>query len=95
MRADQVVDLLAEFTSPAAQRGARILLHEMTTAHWTVVAGIHRSPHDPTPHITVEVRRRRYHLRLDRQQCIFDIVSTVDDEHQRLGGNKPWVGPGG
>jgi hypothetical protein len=94
IRADHVVDLLAERTSPAAQRGARCLLQDMPGRAWTVIASIHRSPDDSTPHITIQVRGRNYHLRLDGNECVFDITATVAGQRQRPAGSMPWVGPG-
>lgn len=90
----EVVDLLAESTSPAAQRGARVLLGQMAAAPWSVVRGAHRSASDPSPHGLIDVDRTRYHLRPDGQMKIFDITNVVDKQMQRPSGNKLWVGPG-
>src|SRR5262245_30379510 len=74
IRAELVVDMMVESTSPAAQRGARELLRNMSCTPWRVVAAVHSSQADATRHITVEVGRTRYHLRLDGRGCIFDIT---------------------
>ena len=91
---DAVVDLLAESTSPAAQRGARILLSQMGTLPWEVIRGAHRSSDDPSLHITIAIAATRYHLRLDARSCVFDITHVVGNKTHRLAGPKPWVGPG-
>jgi hypothetical protein len=93
MRAAEVVDLLANRTSPRAQPGARKLLNDMATGPWRVVSPIHNSG-DGTPHLTVELNRDRYHLRMDAQGCVFDITATIAGQRQRPSGNKPWVPPG-
>jgi len=94
IRADRVVDLLVNATSPAAQRGARDLLRQMGLAPWMVIANIHQSEDDNTPHITIEVGRQRYHLRLDIRGCTFDITVVDDGETVRPSGHRPWVRPG-
>jgi hypothetical protein len=91
---DAVVDLLAGSTSPAAQPGARNLLHQMSADPWRVIRGAHPSPEDPTPHVTIETAAARYHLRLDGRSCIFDITRVVRGRTQRPAGRNPWVGPG-
>lgn len=91
---DDVVDWLAERTSPAAQRGARALLRMMSHTRWQVVAAVHTNERDLTRHLTIEIRRTRYHLRLDRRGCIFDITILDGDNIQRPSGNRPWVRPG-
>jgi hypothetical protein len=74
--ADEVVDLLANRTSPRAQPGARNLLGEMAIHDWAVTAAPHRVGYggDLTRHITVSVNGRQYHLRLDMSGNIFDIT---------------------
>jgi len=91
---DEVVDLLAESTSPAAQRGARALLRIMRDTRWHVVAAVHTSEADSTRHLTIEARKTRYHLRLDGRGCIFDITVMDGDNVERPAGNRPWVRPG-
>ena len=91
---DAVVDLLAETTSPAAQPGARDLLQQMSTTTWRVIRGAHTSADDGTPHVTIEVGRTRYHLRLDGRGCIFDITRVVAAQVQRPAGRNPWEPPG-
>jgi hypothetical protein len=94
-RVDDVVDLLAESTSPAAQPMARIVLEEMGTGLWRVIRGAHRSPGDGTWHVLVDVGGKRYHLRLDGQDCVFDITRMVGDVLYRPGGRPPpWTPPG-
>jgi hypothetical protein len=92
----QVVDLLAERTSPGAQSGARDLLQEMARGQWTVTAAVHPGGFggDVTPHVTVEVRRRQYHLRLDQSGNVFDITYRDAQGARRLSGRLPWVPPG-
>src|SRR5688500_10271067 len=70
---DDLVGLLADRTSPAAQRASRAILRDMSLAAWCVVAAIHSNKRDPTPHIRVSVGGIEYHLRLDARGCIFDI----------------------
>jgi len=94
IRSDKVVDLLAASTSPAAQRGARQVLRAMAATPWRVVAAVHTNRHDMTRHITIEVGRTRYHLRLDARGSIFDITTVLGEEIQRVSGNRPWVRPG-
>ena len=94
IQVDAVVDLLVGSTSPAAQPGARILLQQMSTVPWRVIRGAHRSPDDPSLHVTIAIAATRYHLRLDGKSCVFDITHVVGDQTQRPSGNKPWVGPG-
>jgi hypothetical protein len=91
---DEVVDLLAESTSPGAQPGARRLLQQMSTALWRLIRGAHASQDDATPHVTIALGRTRYHLRLDGRQCVFDITHFVDEDLQRLSGHDPWTPPG-
>jgi hypothetical protein len=91
---DEVVDLLAERTSPAAQRGARALLRIMRDRRWHVSAAVHTNEDDSTPHLTVAVRGVGYHLRLDGRGCIFDITMMDGDGVERPSGNRPWVRPG-
>jgi hypothetical protein len=91
---NEVVDLLATSTSPAAQPGARSLLQAMATGPWRVIRGAHRSQDDPTPHVTVVVGGVRYHLRLDARACVFDITRVVGQQTQRPAGHAPWVRPG-
>lgn len=91
---DAVVDLLAESTSPAAQPGARNLLQQMSTVPWQLIRGAHRSPDDPSLHVTIAVAATRYHLRLDARSCVFDITRVVADQTERAAGRQPWVGPG-
>jgi hypothetical protein len=91
---DAVIDLLAESTAPAAQPGARKLLQQLSTTPWRLIRGAHRSPHDLTLHVTVEIAGTRYHLRLDRNLCVFDITRVLGDQTQRPAGHEPWVGPG-
>jgi hypothetical protein len=93
MRASRVVDLLVESTSPAAQRGVKLLLRMMNQTVWYVVRGVHVSQRDPTPHITIEIDDR-YHLRLDRNGCIFDITYWDGNQNVRLAGHRPWIRPG-
>jgi hypothetical protein len=93
-RADDVVDLLANATSPRAQPLARELLREMGSGPWKVIRGAHSSTSDPTPHVLVEVSGHRYHLRLDGQGCVFDITKGGNESDQRGGWPAPWVGPG-
>jgi hypothetical protein len=93
-QAGDVVDLLADKTSPAAQPGARRLLQQMAAGPWLVIRGLHRSPNDGTPHVTVEVAGKRFHLRLDGNRCVFDITRVVNDEVQRPAGRAPWQAPG-
>ncbi len=93
-RADAVVDLLAESTSPAAHRGARALLLEMAAWPWDVIRGVHVSPDDSTRHVTIEVARTRYHLRPDARGCVFDITAREGKQTRRPAGHKPWQGPG-
>jgi hypothetical protein len=92
----QVVDLLAGRTSPRAQPGARDLLREMALRDWVVTAAAHPGGFggDPTPHVTVIVNRRQYHLRLDRSGSVFDITFMDGQGPQRPSGNLPWVPPG-
>ena len=66
IRADRVVDLLANATSPAAQRGARELLHQMGRGGWDVIAPVHSNRGDPTPHIRVSVCKTQYISALTR-----------------------------
>lgn len=93
-RVDEVVDLLANSTSPAAQPGARDLLQQMAATAWNVVRGLHSSPDDGSPHVTVAIGRTRYHLRLDGKGCVFDITCYREGETQRPAGAKPWAPPG-
>ena len=92
----QVVDLLPGRTSPRAQPGARALLREMAIRNWVVTAAVHRVGYggDVTPHVTVMVNRRQYHLRLDMFGSVFDITFRDAQGLQRLSGNLPWVPPG-
>jgi hypothetical protein len=92
-QASEVVDLLTQATSPAAQTGARHLLREMSAAHWYVIRGLHRSG-DDTPHMLVEVRGVRYHLRVDFRQCIFDITCKDGERTHRPSGRMPHTPPG-
>lgn len=91
---DAVVELLAESTSPAAQRGARQLLKDMSTEPWVVIRGMHQSADDAIRHVTMTIHGMRYHLRLDGNHCVFDITCRRNDETQRPAGQKPFVGPG-
>ena len=92
---DAVVDLLTNSTSPAAQPAARKLLKEMSCHRWSVIRGVHKSTKgDRTPHVTIEVSDRRYHLRLDRGDCIFDITTVMNNQTVRLAGFDPWTSPG-
>jgi hypothetical protein len=93
-RVEDVVDLLASSISPAAQSGARRLLQQMSTETWYVIRGAHRSPDDPNQHVTIEVHRNRYHLRLDRRECVYDITCYVAQQVQRPAGREPWTRPG-
>jgi hypothetical protein len=95
LRADRVVDLLVSATSPGAQAGARELLRAMSLGPWEMIAGVHKSANDLTPHITVNVRGKRHHIRLDARGCVFDI-SLVNSagETIRPSGHRPWVRPG-
>ena len=77
----------------APQRGARILLSQMGTLPWQVIRGAHRSPDDPSLHVTIAIAATRYHLRLDARSCVFDIT-VVGNKTHRLAGRKPWAGPG-
>ena len=94
VRAGNVVDLLVNATSPGAQLGARKLLTLMSNSRWKVIANIHRSRNDPTPHIRVSVRNEEYHLRLDARGCVFDITHRKGDETIRLSQHLPYVRPG-
>lgn len=94
INSDDVVDLLAERTSPAAQPSARQLLREMTNGPWRVVAAIHQNDNDSTPHVTVEIGGTRYHLRLDARECIFDITYFNRDIIARPAGLPGWLAPG-
>jgi len=95
VRANRVVDLLVSSTSPGAQPGARELLRRMRIGDWTVIANVHSNENDPTPRITVEVQRIRYHLRLDARGCVFDITLRNNaGEVVRLSGHSPFVRPG-
>jgi hypothetical protein len=94
IRADEVVDLLATSTSPAAQRGARQLLRDMAESPWCVMAAPHSNSKDPTWHITIDVDGTGYHLRLDARGCISDITHVTKEGTQRISGNRPWAGPG-
>lgn len=94
IRAARVIDLLVASTSPAAQRGARDLIRQMSVVPWKVIANIHRSASDSTPHINVEVSRKIYHLRLDARGCVFDITAADAGETIRPPGPSPWVRPG-
>jgi hypothetical protein len=91
---EAVIDLLAGSTAPAAQPGARKLLQLMATAPWRPIRGAHRSPNDMSPHVTVAIAETRYHLRLDRNSCVFDITHVTGDQTQRPAGHEPWEGPG-
>ena len=91
---DAVVDLLSKSTSPAASPGARQLLKQMSSSQWRVIRGSHRSPDDPTLHVTIEIGATRYHLRLDGRSCVFDITHVSSNETNRMAGRKPWQGPG-
>ncbi|MGV2336833.1 MAG UNVERIFIED_CONTAM: hypothetical protein LVR18_22985 [Planctomycetaceae bacterium] len=91
---DAVVDLMAECTSPAAARGARMLLQKMSEGHWQVIRGAHRSAQDGNLHITIAVSSKRYHLRLDARSCIFDITFFANNERQTLDERNPWEAPG-
>lgn len=95
IRAGRVVDLLADFTSPRAQPGARELLRKMGDGRWYVVANVHTNANDPTPRITVEVRKTRYHVRIDAKGCVFDITYVnAANQTVSLSGQPPWVRPG-
>jgi hypothetical protein len=93
---DQVVDLLANGTSQGAQPAARALLKEMARGPWTVTAAGHQGGFggDATSHITVLVRRRQYHLRLNQSGIVFDITYRDAQGARRLTGRVPWVRPG-
>jgi hypothetical protein len=94
VRAGKVVDLLVKATSPGAQLGARKLLTLMSNGGWKVIANVHRSRNDPTPHIRVSVCNVEYHLRLDARGCVFDITYRKGDETIRLSQHLPYVRPG-
>lgn len=94
MRAHHVVDLLIQATSPGAARGSRRLIELMSLGEWTVISPIHASESDSTPHITITVAGQRYHLRVDRAGCIFDVTRVSEGELIRPSGHKPWVRPG-
>ena len=94
INSDDVVDLLADRTSPGAQPSARQLLRDMSSVSWRVVAAIHQNDHDNTPHITIEIGGTRYHLRLDARGCIFDITYFNRDVAARPAGLPGWMGPG-
>ena len=95
IRAGRVVDLLAGFTSPRAQPGARELLRQMGDGPWSVVANVHTNANDPTPRVTVEVRKTRYHVRLDANGCVFDITYVnAANQAVSLSGQPPYVRPG-
>jgi hypothetical protein len=95
IRADRVVDLLVNATSPAAQRGARELLHQMGRGGWDVIAPVHSNLGDPTPHIRLSVCKTQYHVRLDARGCIFDITFLDEaGKTSRLSGYEPWARPG-
>lgn len=91
---EAVVDLLATSTSPAAQPGARRLLHQMSSVPWTVIRGAHRSARDATLHVLIEIAKTRYHLRLDARSFIFDITFVSDNQTERPAGSAPWEKPG-
>jgi hypothetical protein len=91
---DAVVDLIVNSSSPAAQAPARILIRKMSEVEWTLIRGVHSSPSDPTPHVTIDIRGRRYHLRVDASDCIFDITFVAGKQLQRLTGREPWLAPG-
>jgi hypothetical protein len=93
---DQVVDLLAKRTSPGAQSAARDLLQNMAEDEWTVTAAAHEGGFggDATPHVTVLIGRRQYHLRIDHSEFVFDITYRDAQGAQRLSGRLPWVPPG-
>ncbi len=94
VNAAAVVAMLAERIAPRAQSAARTLLRQMAAGSWKVVAGIHQSASDGTPHITVDAGGRR-HLRLDRRGVIFDITTAGATPAQRRGGwPPPWSAPG-
>jgi hypothetical protein len=61
---------------------------------WFVVLGEHTSA-DQTVHITVEVARTRYHIRLTAAGIVFHI--TFKDKNGLVrtpSGRTPWVAPG-
>jgi hypothetical protein len=93
---DQVVDLLAERTSPRAQPAARALLRRMAVVDWLLTAGVHRPGYggDLTRHVNVVVDRRQYHVRLDAAGCVFDVTFGDGRGVQRPGVVPPWVPPG-
>jgi hypothetical protein len=94
-RVDKVIDLLVNATSPGAEAGARELLQQMGLAPWDLIKGVHKSPKDLTPHITVSVQSRRHHIRLDAQGCVFDVTLVNSaGETIRPSGHRPWVRPG-
>ncbi len=70
------------------------MLRQMGLAPWHVIANVHPSGDDPTPHITVEVCGKNYHLRLDARGCVFDITLRNAGETVRPSGHRPWVRPG-
>ena len=95
IRAEKVVDLLVTATSPAAERGARELLHQMGRKPWDVLRPVHTSESDPTPPITLGQGQDKYHLRLDARGCVFDVTLKEKDKATiRLSGHEPWMRPG-
>lgn len=68
---------------------ANFLIEEMAKGSWIVIAGPHTSESDSTNHITVEANKKRYHLRLDMRNNIFEITTPTIAKDVR-----PWHAPG-
>jgi hypothetical protein len=71
---DAVVGFLAGAPSPAAQPGARRLLHAMAAR------GRHISEDDPTSHVTSDISGAHYRLRLAARNCISTLPSSFTAE---------------
>jgi len=94
-RPDQIVDLLDERTTRAAQSGAVRLLRMMASKDWTVIRGAHKTPGgDMNLHVRIDIGAQAYHLRLTKDHVVRDITAIREEKVVRPAGQAPWVAPG-